>query len=119
MSMNSTIKAQWVAALRSGEYKQGTNYLRKEDRFCCLGVLCDLAVKAKVVSWEPLPTVDVWDCGNLLAILPDEVQRWAGLKKGDPEVIVDGSEKGTMLSRANDVLLLKFPAIADLIEAQL
>ena len=49
--MNKEVKQQWVAALRSGEYKQGKNALRRqyegEDaEFCCLGVLCDLAVKA-------------------------------------------------------------------------
>lgn len=38
-----TTKAEWVAALRSGEYAQGTGLLRDFDnRFCCLGVLCDL-----------------------------------------------------------------------------
>lgn len=36
-------KARWVAALRSGEYRQGKSLLRdSEDRFCCLGVLADL-----------------------------------------------------------------------------
>jgi hypothetical protein len=42
------IKAEWVAALRSGRYNQGQSqlrYLQEEDgsaKFCCLGVLCDL-----------------------------------------------------------------------------
>jgi hypothetical protein len=40
--MNPEVKARWVAALRSGEYKQAKNSLRKQDAFCCLGVLCDL-----------------------------------------------------------------------------
>jgi hypothetical protein len=33
-------KAKWIAALRSGEYKQGKNVLydRHRDSFCCLGV---------------------------------------------------------------------------------
>lgn len=33
----------WIKALRSGEYKQGRNRLKRRDRFCCAGVLCDLA----------------------------------------------------------------------------
>lgn len=34
------IKAEWVAALRSGEYKQGTSFLyRSNGTYCCLGVL--------------------------------------------------------------------------------
>lgn len=37
--MDSKIKEQWVAALRSGKYKQGTGYLNRDGKFCCLGVL--------------------------------------------------------------------------------
>lgn len=46
--MSETVKVNavgwrdWVAALRSGTYKQGTGYLRSKDGFCCWGVACDL-----------------------------------------------------------------------------
>ncbi len=40
--MNPEIKAKWIEALESGRYKKGKGYLRKEDEFCCLGVLCDI-----------------------------------------------------------------------------
>lgn len=34
------IGQKWIAALRSGEYKQGAGCLRNQDNeFCCLGVL--------------------------------------------------------------------------------
>lgn len=40
------LKAQWLAALRSGEYIQGTGQLSREVegvmQHCCLGVLCRL-----------------------------------------------------------------------------
>lgn len=49
-------KAKWIKALRSGKYKQGTEYLKyietdiddnfketKEIRYCCLGVACEIA----------------------------------------------------------------------------
>ena len=42
------LKEAWVAALRSGNYRQGQGQLHstydgdEEDRFCCLGVLCHL-----------------------------------------------------------------------------
>ena len=42
-SMNKELKAKWTAALRSGEYHQGKDQLRTTlDRFCCLGVLCNI-----------------------------------------------------------------------------
>ena len=31
-----------VEALRSGKYKQTVGALRRENRFCCLGVACDV-----------------------------------------------------------------------------
>lgn len=40
--MDKKLKAKWVKALRSGDYQQGEGVLRSGDRFCCLGVLCDL-----------------------------------------------------------------------------
>lgn len=43
-------RKEWIVALRSGEYKQGRGYLHQEDRFCCLGVACDLLVKRGLVT---------------------------------------------------------------------
>lgn len=40
--------AAWVAALRSGEYKQGKSLLHnsKTHAMCCLGVACELYIQA-------------------------------------------------------------------------
>lgn len=40
--MKPEIKQKWVEALRSGKYAQGEGSLRHQDKFCCLGVLCDV-----------------------------------------------------------------------------
>lgn len=44
--MKASLKKKWVAALRSGDYKQGRNSLKqgKGDKatYCCLGVLCEI-----------------------------------------------------------------------------
>ena len=41
--MNQDIKTRWIAALRSGKYKQGRDGLKNDDgTFCCLGVLCEV-----------------------------------------------------------------------------
>lgn len=37
--LNEMQKA-WVKGLRSGEYKQGKDWLQKGDEYCCLGVAC-------------------------------------------------------------------------------
>lgn len=41
--MDVELKKQWIKALRSGEYQQGQEYLHKNGKFCCLGVLCTIA----------------------------------------------------------------------------
>lgn len=52
--MNQEMKTKWIAALESGEYDQGTQFLRRvENKFCCLGVLCDLDAKESGVdNWK-------------------------------------------------------------------
>lgn len=82
--MDPTIKTEWVAALRSGAYQQAKYKLRNsDDGFCCLGVLCELAVQAKVIE---LPiqiyrgyTYGQSNAGGYTAQLPPVVAQWAGI----------------------------------------
>ena len=52
-------KPVWLAALRSGEYRQGDEYLcrmgKAADKFCCLGVAYDLLVQAGQGEWTVDP----------------------------------------------------------------
>lgn len=42
--MDAELKAKWIDALRSGEYKQARATLRDNSgAYCCLGVLCKVA----------------------------------------------------------------------------
>lgn len=43
--MDAELRSKWIAALRSGDFKQGEGQLRSADRIkhCCLGVLCVVA----------------------------------------------------------------------------
>lgn len=42
-------RKKWVEALRSGKYEQGKGQLRQDNKFCCLGVACDIL---ETVKWE-------------------------------------------------------------------
>lgn len=44
---------KWVAALRSNDFKQTQHHLCNDSGFCCLGVLCEIALLDK--SGIPLP----------------------------------------------------------------
>jgi hypothetical protein len=115
LEMNPEIRARWTAALRSGEYRQGRNYLRRNDRFCCLGVLCDLAEKAGVAIRDPHPAGDgSYTYGANCGTLPREVFLWAGLAESSPSIRL---EDGTYdLTECNDEERWTFARIADAID---
>lgn len=54
--MDPKIKADWIAALRSGDYQQCEGTLSDGVGFCCLGVLCEVVkpegYEAGVISEE-------------------------------------------------------------------
>jgi hypothetical protein len=58
--VNPEIKQRWLDALRSGKYNQGTGFLRRKDNeFCCLGVLCDVVKDQTRGEWvEPYDGFD-------------------------------------------------------------
>lgn len=117
--MKEEIKEKWVAALRSGDYQQGTGYLHRtdggQDQYCCLGVLCELAIADGIpVDVHKVPTGGYYQYGGKDSFLPREVIAWAGMEgNDDPEVHEDGS-----LSILNDTGH-SFAKIADLIEENL
>ena len=120
--MDREIKARWVAALRSGEYEQGRGSLRMGDAFCCLGVLCDIAVKDGVIG-EPTIEEGEYAYGRFMekGVLPTEVEVWSGLHIDDPVVITDNSDSYPLsesLSTLNDEGM-SFEEIAEFIEDQL
>lgn len=94
--MNQEIKKLWVDDLRSGEFEQGRNYLRRvaadgSEKFCCLAVLCEIAVKHQIID----PPVQETIAEDFVAysyqkdanaenamrysVLPPTVRDWAGL----------------------------------------
>ena len=54
--MNQQIKQRWIEALKSGEYQQGYEALRYNNKFCCLGVLTDLYIKEHGLQWHKAAT---------------------------------------------------------------
>ena len=96
-----TVRKKWIAALRSGKYEQGRDQLRSGKEYCCLGVLCDLAVKNGVISRF------IGKDG----LLPRKVQKWAALSTDD------GNYSTNKLTNLNDNGK-SFEEIADVIEKE-
>jgi len=112
--MNPQIKQKWVDALRSGEYQQTQNYLRKEDGFCCLGVLCDLYGKENNVEWNLANNGHNYEFQEFESYLPSSVRKWAGVE-GYNFLVNNGTET---LAGLNDTGCT-FEEIAHIIENHL
>jgi hypothetical protein len=102
--MKPEVKQMWLEALRSGKYKQGKEQLRDGDKFCCLGVLCEL-------SGLPYLSND--------GTLPSDVMEWAGLDRTSPTVKYKSRFAPEYLSDLNDRGNYGFKRIANLIERYL
>lgn len=116
--MKQAVKDKWVKALRSGKYRQGRGSLQVNDAFCCLGVLCDLAVKDGVklkVELSELTGEISYD--NCTGYPPLSVINWAGLDDPNPRLPPTGNRPGN-LAACNDSGYT-FPEIAHLIEENL
>lgn len=123
--MNPEIKARWTAWLRANPDKQGHGRLADEGKFCCLGVLCELAVADQVIG-EPWYDGRITHYGELLhsddstlssySVLPRAVRDWAGLAASDPRVHAYTGKHPLSYLNDNGFTFLE---IADLIDAQL
>lgn len=79
-SMPKELMEKWVATLRSGEYKQGHNYLCVEEAdhtksYCCLGVL-QMIVDGRVETDAndescALPSMEWYNRHNICLINPE------------------------------------------------
>jgi hypothetical protein len=92
---------EWVEALRSGKYLQTTNKLKRNQGFCCLGVLCDISKDND----------GMWDDTNYYLgmghILPQVVRDEFGIYSSqgyrhDNKTILIGDKEYNNLMKAND-----------------
>lgn len=95
---------KWIAALRSGTYKQGKDNLKKanfentESKFCCLGVAFDLFGKQIGVTEKLLENgISVYECGEEFSdsVLLVPVSEKIGL---DSQKGIARDNKGSILS---------------------
>lgn len=95
---------KWVAALRSGEYKQTKKTLQDEFGYCCLGVACHVLYPEKLVCQN----------GYILGAMPENqlyIPIW--LKTIDYDF---KTKTGVRLSELNDSGKYTFNNIANFIE---
>ena len=111
-TLTKQVKEKWVAALRSGKYKQGASRLKTEDgSYCCLGVLqmvTDGQVETRQRLYRsPIPHT-----------LPTSEYRKRVADDDRCSFSVFFRDYLTPLALLNDKVGLSFEQIADLIEEQ-
>jgi len=92
--MDKAVKRRWLEALQSGEYRKTTQGLRVKGRYCCLGVLCDIQVRAGV---EWLPNGIASFAGSISsAVLPEPLMDAVGITGNEEAELIDlnDSERG-------------------------
>lgn len=112
--MNPVAKELWLAALRSGEREQGKGYLNVSGKFCCLGVLCEVAIESGVGVEKEKDQVGAHYYNGRSSYPPLAVYVWSGL---DGYTTADGPDMS--LSAMNDSEDKTFLEIADWIEENL
>jgi hypothetical protein len=126
--VNAEVKRRWVEALRSGDYVQRRGRLAYQSHdgdnsYCCLGVLCELAVADGVIDRTQATdgaeiTYGAFDDYSTVG-LPRPVRAWAGLPVDGPQADRVVLDDVTTLTRLNDTDGLSFRAIARVIEDNL
>ena len=127
--MNDNAK-KWVAALRSGEYRQGRGWLHlhtpEDDSYCCLGVACDLYSKETgnggwrertehgAVMFDDGSAGGAWE-PRKSGRLTNAVRMWLGLSYEDGSFTASG-HPGSLIALNDDGVT--FEEIASIIESE-
>lgn len=103
--MDPVVARLWADALRSGKYDQGQGVLKSriDSRYCCLGVLCEIAVEHDIIE----------DFEGELGYMPEAVAEW--LVPGGPAALWSerGVETGSPFSRGRNPLTVGDVDVAD------
>ena len=107
----------WLAALRSGTYKQIEGKLRDNDGYCCLGVACELHDATKWEEgaggweyWPEDPTRAIEDDGERIdedmgvVELSPSLLEWLGLTDEGHRILASMNDNGKSFSQIADTV---------------
>ena len=87
------VRALWISALRSGEYRQTIDCLRNNKGFSAMGVACDVIGKRYGITWRRMDRVT----GILgkFTTMPKAFLQLLGISADEAEFIEKMSDSGT------------------------
>ena len=113
--LERNFKRRWVAALRSGKYKQAVSHLYDGGGFCCLGVMCALR-GAKLNEMDQVAMPGELPNFNELFNIDSEHASFFSETGGGQAWQVPYCGEMVYLSELNDDHRLSFKQIANIIE---
>ena len=105
--VNPRVKTLWLDALRGEQYEQGHGCLRRGNRFCGIGVLCDIHGRETGTQWREIGDFAVHVYLNSFSVLPEAVRTWAEM---DPAIALS-------IAEYDNEVAITFKELADRIEA--
>lgn len=111
--MDADLKAKWVKALRSGEYRQAQQILRANNgskQMCCLGVLCNLVDPTKWIEGEFTNRETLEPCrfayvdDSQTAMPPEMVFRASGLSRAAAIYLAKKNDSGASFHELADYI---------------
>jgi len=130
--MNQKFKKIWLKNLRSGKFKQGKGYLKKqykdnkEINYCCLGVLCTSLVAAHLINpptkhssntyYNPF---DTWSYDESDTTLSDNIQELVGIDNEIQLRLFNLNDDGLYNNKTLEFEKMTFKRIAAWIEKNL
>lgn len=120
--MNPEVKQLWLDALRNGGFQQTRGALHDDKGYCCLGVLCEVAIKAGIeIEVKPPKHADErFYYDGYTTVPPDVVQAWANISEtGHLDKAVEFAGPPSIALTALNDRGMTFDQIADVIEKQL
>lgn len=102
--MDQDLKAKWVAALRSGKYEQGKWALNSNNKFCCLGVLCDISPDVHPVGEVKGDVIYKYANNEQVSYLPPAFGDNIGLDYEAEETLSRMNDRGNSFSEIADYI---------------
>ncbi len=97
-TMNKAYKEKWLKALIFGDYKQGKRALRTDNKYCCLGVICNVINPNGWVRGKNFDSHNQYafisNKFRSASVLPENVSIRIGLSSAAMDKLTDMNDKG-------------------------
>lgn len=105
--MKQDLKQAWLAALRSGKYRQGQGALKSVGgSYCCLGVLCEVAgLKEKQLSCGSAAKAFIDKTGDYdVSYLPDGFAHEVDISATKQSALAEMNDDGKTFEQIADYI---------------